>query len=157
VLALVAAAWLSAAADPRLVGVWRYVREVDTRPDGSPAPSVVLSDVEGLLVYTADGYVFVTLMPKGRTWTSGDATQSALRETVENGTAYAGRYEVDAAAGTVTHVPVVSMEPEYAGKRLVRKYALRGGTLELSGSFEYGGETIRFVIEWARADAAPAR
>ncbi len=72
-------------------GVWRLLREVDTKADGSPAPVAALSDCEGLLIYTADGFMSVNIMPKGRTWSTDTATIDELRETVGNGTAYAGR------------------------------------------------------------------
>lgn len=139
-----------------LVGVWKYVSEIDTRPDGSPAPVSALSDTEGLLIYTADGFMSVTLMPKGRKWSTDTATIDELRETVANGTAYAGRYEVDTAAHTVTHINSVNLEPAYNGKRLVRTYSLHGNSLQLSGTFPYQSETVRFVITWVREPAGSA-
>lgn len=143
---------LSATADDRkaLVGVWRYVAEVNTKVDGSPAPTSALSDAQGLLIYTADGFVSVVLMPTNRGWLSETATISELRETVANGTAYAGRYEMDPAAHTITHITSVSMEPAFQEKRLVRKYTMAGNTLKLSGTFPYEGEIIHFTITWAR-------
>jgi len=140
------------AADERsaFVGVWRYAGEVDTRADGSPGPAAALSDAEGLLLYTADGFMSVNIMPKGRAWSSETATIAELRETVGNGTAYAGRYEVDPVHHTVTHVTSVSLEPEFQGKRLVRTYSLKGDTLRLMGTFPYQGETIHFAITWIR-------
>jgi hypothetical protein len=38
-----------------------------------------------LLIYTADGYVAVNLMPKGRAWRVDSATLSELRLTVGEG------------------------------------------------------------------------
>jgi len=72
---------LSVMADDRqaLVGVWRYVSEVDTRVDGSPAPASA--------------------------WES--ASIAELRETVTNGNAYAGRYELDPSAHTITWARVL--------------------------------------------------
>ena len=133
-----------------VVGVWRYASEVDTRVDGSPAPASALSEAQGFLVYTADGFVSVVTMPRKRTWLSEAASAAELRETVTNGTAYAGRYELDPSAHTITHITSVSMEPAYEGKRLVRSYALDGNTLKLTGSFPYEGETIFFTITWIR-------
>ncbi len=141
---------IAASDQASLVGVWRYAGEVDTRADGSPAPASTLSDAEGLLIYTADGFMSVVIMPKGRKWSSDTATLPELKETVSNGTAYAGRYEVDAANHTVTHINSVNLEPDYQGQRLVRTYSLKGDTLQLSGTFPYEGETIRFVITWMR-------
>jgi hypothetical protein len=133
-----------------LVGTWRYAGEVDTKLDGSPAPAGVLSDVEGLLFYTPDGFVSVVLMPKGRSWSTGSATLEELRETVGNGTAYAGRYTVDPVAHTVTHVSSVNLEPAYDKRPLVRTYSIAGDTLKLTGTFGSGAETVRFVIAWER-------
>ncbi len=109
-----------------IVGTWRYVDEVDTRLDGTPAPSSVLSASEGLLIYTSEGTMSVVIMPKERAWSVENASLPQLRETVENGTAYAGRYELDPEAGTVTHAVAVSHEPRFVGQRLVRQYELDG-------------------------------
>jgi ketosteroid isomerase-like protein len=148
-----AAAPLAADGQHRLVGARRFLREVDTKADGSPAPVAALSDCDGLLIYTADGFVSVNIMPKGRTWSTDTATLDEFRETVGNGTAYAGRYEVDTSAHTVTHITAVSLEPDYQNKRLVRGYSFEGESLQLSGTFNYKGETIRFVLTWAPAAA----
>jgi hypothetical protein len=143
---------LSVMADDRraLVGVWRYVGEVDTRADGSPAPTSALSDAQGLLIYTPDGFVSVVLMPTKRSWLSETASLAELRETVSNGTAYAGRYEIDPSKRTIAHITTVSMEPAFQEKRLVRAYVLDGNTLRLSGTFPYEGEDVHFTITWAR-------
>ena len=145
---------LPVSADDRkaLVGTWRYAGEVDTRGDGSPAPTSALSDTQGLLIYTADGFVSVVLMPKARNWVSETATIGELRETVVNGTAYAGRYELDPKTHTITHITSVSMEPAFQEKRLARKYFLEGNTLKLKGTFPYEGETIHFTITWIRIE-----
>lgn len=137
-----------------LVGVWRYAGEVDTRADGSQAPSSALSDTEGLLIYTADGFMSVVHMPKNRTWLAETASIAELRETVTNGNAYAGRYEVDPTTHTITHITSVSMEPAFQAKRLSRTYVLRGSTLQLIGTFPYGGENIHFTITWTRIDGS---
>lgn len=136
----------------RLAGVWRFQAEVDTKADGSPAFGDSPADYDGLLIYTADCFMSVNIMPKGRKWSPGSATLAELRNTASDGTAYAGRYEVDPSAHTITHITSVSLDPEYQGKRLVRTYSLEGKTLKLSGSFPFEGETIHFVITWVRAE-----
>ena len=160
VVAALALATPSVAAEDdksRIVGVWRYSGEVDTRGDGSPAPTSALSHTEGLLIYTADGFMSVNIMPTGRHWSTDSATIHELRETVGNGTAYSGRYELDTSAHTVTHITAVSVEPDFANKRLVRSYAIEGDRLVLSGTFPYRGETIHFSITWIRdRDSAAA-
>lgn len=145
---------LPVSADDRkaLVGTWRYAGEVDTKRDGSPAPTSALGDTQGLLIYTADGFVSVVLMPKARNWDSETATIEELRDTVVNGTAYAGRYELDPDTHTITHITSVSMEPAFQEKRLARQYSLKGNTLKLKGTFPYKGETIEFTITWIRTE-----
>jgi len=146
------ASW--AAADDRkaLVGVWRYADEVDTKVDGSPAPTPAISDTQGLLIYTADGFMSIVHMPTNRTWLAETASIGELRETVANGNAYAGRYEVDPTTHTITHITSVSMEPAFQGKRLTRSYILQGNTLKLLGTFPYEGDTIHFTITWIRVE-----
>jgi hypothetical protein len=136
-----------------LVGVWRFVGETDTRANGSPAPLQTHSPSEGLLIYTADGFMSVTIMPRDRKWTSDTATIDELRETIANGTAYAGRYEVDPATHTVTHINSVNLEPGYNDAPLVRTYSLHGDTLELSGTFFFQGGKIKFVLTWQRVNS----
>ena len=153
-LLLISALPLQAAKDrARLVGTWVFQREVDRRADGSPAPADASApDSVGLLTYTEDGYVSVVIMPKGRHWETDTATIAELRDTLGNGTAYAGRYEVDEAQHTVTHIPAVTLEPAYEHKRLVRHYVLSGESLKLSGTFDYRGETLHFELTWVRPD-----
>ncbi len=147
---------LPAWADDReaLVGTWRYAGEVDTLGDGSPAPTSALSETQGLLIYTRDGFMSVVVMPKSRNWDAETATIGELRETVVNGNAYAGRYELDSHTHTITHVTSVSMEPAYQARRLDRNYSLDGNTLLLRGTFPYEGKTVHFTITWIRAEEA---
>ena len=136
-----------------LQGVWRFQNEVDTKSNGEivviPGPSY-----EGLLTYTADGFVLATVMPKGRTWDAVTATAEQLRESVLEGssTAYEGRYEVNPVAHTVTHAIVASVDPTDEGRRLIRNYAFDGYKLLLSGDWTYRGEALRFTVYWVRAN-----
>lgn len=135
-----------------LVGVWQFEKEINTTLTGEvvqlPGPKY-----HGLLIYTADGYVSVTLLPAGRTWTVIDAKLEELRQTVGLGssTGYAGRYEVDAKTTTVTHIPLVSLDPADEGRGLARNYRLEGDTLELSGTWAYEGRQLRFTVIWKRS------
>lgn len=137
----------------QLVGVWRFVSDISTNDDGTPAPpAAALGDSQGLLIYTADGFMAVNLMPKDRAWSVDSASIEELRSTVDNGVAYSGRYKVDSAAHTVTHLTQTSMDPAYQGKNLVRSYAFKHGDLELSGTFPWQGRTIHFAILWRKAE-----
>jgi len=146
-------AFAAAPATPSpLVGTWRFVKEVDTRPNGTVVHPGSGKGYQGLMVYTASGLVTVTVMPKGRMWRIDTAEPVDLRETVETGTAYYGRYEVDPGRGVVTHFVDGAMDPESQGRRLVRNYRFVGRDLVLSGTWFYGGHSLRFEITWERVE-----
>ena len=144
------------ALDPRaeLVGAWRIQEEIDTRADGSVI-SVIPQGYVGIVVYTSDGFVSGTLMPRARGWVVGSATADQMRETLETGTAYTGRYEVDPKSHTVTHVIVSSMDPSDEGQRLSRTYVLDGDALALSGKWSYRNESLGFTIKFTRVKPEP--
>jgi hypothetical protein len=133
-----------------IAGVWRFQNEVDTRPDGSVVQILPADGWDGYAVYTTDGFVSINIMPKGRKWKLKTATLKELRRTLEDGSAYFGRYKIDVAAGTVTHLVRTSVEPEDENKNLVRRYTISGDTLTLSGSTSSTGEAITFTIRWTR-------
>ncbi len=135
-----------------LEGVWRFVREVDAPTDpAGPAVDIGPKDgYEGLLIYTADGRMSATIMPRGRTWKVSAAGAGELRETIENGTAYAGTYEVRPDSHTVTHFPLAAMDPADAGVSLSRQYTIEGDRLTLTGPFRYDGKMMTFTITFER-------
>jgi hypothetical protein len=140
-----------AAAPPTgLVGVWRFQSEVDTRADGSAVRIGPADGWEGYIVYTSDGFVSVNIMPKGRKWKLKTATLAELRKTIKDGSAYAGRYEADAAGGTVTYLLRTSLDPHDEGRRLIRRFTIEGEVLALSGTSTSGDETVAFTIHWVR-------
>ena len=138
------------AAEPSVVGAWRFEKEVDTRADGTHVTVGPKDGYNGFLVYTSDGRVMVQIMPRGRTWRRSAATPEQLRETVEAGDAYFGRYTIDSSAGTVTHHVESSLDPSEEGTQLTRRFRLTGDTLSLAGSWEYRGQTLGFEITWSR-------
>jgi hypothetical protein len=139
-----------AQASSPIAGVWRFQNEVDTRPDGSVVLILPADGWDGYAVYTTDGFVSINIMPKGHKWKLKTATLKELRRTLEDGSAYFGRYKIDVAKGTVTHLVRTSVEPEDENKNLVRRYTISGDTLTLSGSTSSTGEAITFTIRWTR-------
>jgi Lipocalin-like domain len=137
-----------------LVGTWRFVSNSDIRGDGTPVKVLPEVAYEGLLIYTVDGHVSVTLMPKGRTWSNASVTDSQLRAAVlaPATTAYAGSYSVNREAGTVTHHIETSLDPSDEGRDLVRHYTLSGNTLQLSAEWQEHGETLRFRVTFKRIE-----
>ena len=80
-------------------GVWRLVEEIDRRPDGSLIKNGPAAGYNGLLIFTRSGYMSSTIMPMGRTWKRETVTPTELRNTFEEASAHAGRYQCD----TATH------------------------------------------------------
>jgi hypothetical protein len=149
----VATAGSAAAQTSDVAGAWTFISDVSTRNDGSVvAVDGPTEGYEGLLIYTPDGFVSANIMPKGRNWTSASATVTDLQETLfsASSSAYAGRYRIDTLARTITHTALVTMDPEFKGRELVRSYAIDGDILTLSGTWSYRGETLRFTVSWQR-------
>ena len=131
-------------------GVWRLVEEVDRRADGSLVKTGPAAGYNGLLIFTSSGYMSSTIMPKGRTWRRETVTAAELRDTFEEASAHAGRYECDTGKHTVRMETVMSLDPADEGKWDVVGYRVRRDTLELSGPWTYHGEKLTFTVRLAR-------
>jgi hypothetical protein len=158
-LALVASAVLAAGIpavlaaqqrDHALEGVWRFVEEVDRRPDGSLVKTGPAAGYDGLLIFTSSGYMSSTIMPKGRSWRRQTVTPAELRDTFEGASAHAGRYEPDRAKRVVRMESIISLDPADEGKWELVGYRVQRDTLELSGPWTYNGEKLTFTIRLAR-------
>ena len=136
--------------DTALEGVWRFVEEVDRRPDGSLIKTGPAAGYNGLLIFTSSGYMSSTIMPKGRTWRRETVTPAELRDTFEGASAHAGRYECDTAKHTVRMENILSLDPADEGKWDMVGYRVQRDTLELSGPWTYNGEKLTFTIRLAR-------
>jgi hypothetical protein len=131
-------------------GVWRFVEEVDRRPDGSLIKTGPAAGYNGLLIFTNSGYMSSTIMPKGRTWRRETVTPAELRDTFEGASAHAGRYECDAEKHTVRMENMMSLDPADEGNWDVIGYRVQRDTLYLSGPWTYNGEKLTFTIRLAR-------
>jgi hypothetical protein len=136
--------------DTGLEGVWRLVEEVDRRPDGSLVKTGPAAGFNGLLIFTGNGYMSSTIMPKGRTWRRDTVTPAELRDTFEGASAHAGRYACDTAKHTVRMENIMSLDPADEGKWDVAGYRVQRDTLELSGSWTYNSEKLTFTIRLLR-------
>ena len=135
---------------PAVEGVWRLVEEVDRRSDGSVIKTGPAAGYNGLLIFTASGYMSSTIMPKGRTWKRETVTAAQLRDTFEEASAHAGRYECDTVKHTVRMESIMSLDPAEEGRWDDVGYRVRGDTLELSGPWTYQGQELTFAIRLAR-------
>ena len=137
--------------DTTLEGVWRFVDEVDRRQDGSVLTTGPAAGYDGVLIFTPNGYMSATLMPKGRTWRRETVTPTELRDTFEAASAHAGRYEPDPGKHLVRMENLITIDPADQGKWDVIHYRVQHDTLELSGPWTYNGEKITFTLRMARA------
>jgi hypothetical protein len=131
-------------------GVWRFQQEVDRRADGSTVATGPAGGYDGLLIFTADGYMSSTLIPKGRTWRRDNVTSEQLRETFEGSSAHAGRYRVDTAKHVLNIESMVSLDPADEGQWGDVGYTVDQDTLTLSGPWTYKGEKLTFNVRLAR-------
>jgi hypothetical protein len=123
--------------DPRsLIGTWQWVSRVDRDSAGRESAEPTLGRAPlGYLIYDSAGHVAAQLMARDRRLdacserAAGDPTNSTY---ICRYDAYFGRYEVDAAKGTVTHVLEGALAPADVGKRLPRRYRVAGDTLVLA-------------------------
>lgn len=136
--------------DSAIEGVWRFVEEVDHRPDGSVITTGPAAGYNGLLIFTRSGYMSSTIMPKGRTWRRDTVTPAELRDTFEGASAHAGRYQCDPATHTVRMENIMALDPADEGNWDVVGYRVRRDTLELSGPWTYKGEKLTFTIRLVR-------
>lgn len=137
-------------AEQDVVGVWRFVKEIDYRADGSTVEFVPPDGYTGQLIYTEDGFMSAQIIPRGRTWKPSNATLKDLQSTFDLSTSYFGRYEIDWAKKQVTHKVAGNLDPSAETANYIREFKLTGDTLILTGPWEYNGEKLKFEITWQR-------
>jgi hypothetical protein len=150
--AIVFVAWCEACiAEENVVGVWRFVKEIDYRSDGSQVDYVPPDGYVGQIIYTADGFMSAQIFPRGRKWKPANATLKDLQSTMDLSTSYFGRYEIDPVKKQVTHkVSGGNLDPSAEITNYVRDFKLTGDTLILTGPWELNGEKLKFEITWQR-------
>jgi hypothetical protein len=136
------------------VGVWSLEAIRDHVPDGRAEDHPDFGpDPSGLIVYTESGHVSVQFMRRGRSaWKSEDApTDTERAEAARGYGAYAGRYEVDEAAGVVRHHVETALIPNRVGVTLTRSFSFEGDRLTLSPpSLVRHGVEIERTLVWKR-------
>ncbi|MCL6442771.1 MAG: lipocalin-like domain-containing protein [Alicyclobacillus sp.] len=133
-----------------LVGAWRLVRLEGRTRDGETRYPLG-QDPQGLLIYTADGYVSVSMMASHRPALSGDLGTSSIAELrgLARYVSYAGRYHVE--GNSVVHQVEITFIPNHLGRSHVRTFRLEDDTLALSSSpMLYQGEYLAMFQWWVR-------
>jgi hypothetical protein len=138
-----------------LTGAWHLVRWTIEYPSSGRLTQPFGADPEGLLVYTADGYMSAVMQRRNRPPLSradphavSDAEKAAAFATYLH---YSGLWSV--ADGNVTHDVRHAMNPNLIGTRQVRSISLTGDHLELGAEepLETRGTMRRHRILWRRA------
>jgi Lipocalin-like domain len=121
--------------DNRLIGSWRLESRIDRARDGRELVEPTLGrDPISLLIYDSAGNVSVQLMSRNRSAPLGqpsstiDPNNSAA---VGGYDAYFGKYVVDWANGTVTHILQAALNPQDVGRTYTRHFRVDGDTLTL--------------------------
>ena len=115
-------------------------------------------DADGLLVYTADGFVTGHLVqrnvPKFQTGARHAPAEQA-RKAFLGYLGYYGTYQVDADAGTVTHHVLGGWHPNWTGTDQVRHFRLAGEQLVIeTPAVRSGGRSRQTRLVWRRAATA---
>lgn len=141
-----------------LIGVWKLRQYTDIM-EGLPAQHPFGLNPEGLLIYTADGFVSALLMAPGRPNLTGDGLRDGTPEQYAASgrgfIGYSGIYEVDEILAVVTHRPHVAFAPNMLGSRQKRLVELNEDVLILTTDHAQPAATagIKSRLEWARVKA----
>lgn len=130
----------------RLAGVWHLVSYFDLDDEGRRSPGPLGAAPAGVLVYTADGHMSVSMMRTDRR-PAGPPSGVAGRDETFMG--YAGSWRL--VGDEIRHTVLVSAHPHLVGTELVREAALEGDLLVLHGTSLISGRAQRRVLTWRRA------
>ena len=121
-----------------LTGTWKLVSYVSKPSDCSgPNGYPMGKDVQGYIMYTADGFMSAQLMAPGSLkYTNNDVFDVAEKEAADASRhylAYSGPYEIEILEGKpiLKHRMDVSLVPNWAGTHQLRRCELKGDELVL--------------------------
>jgi hypothetical protein len=145
-----------------LVGAWRLQRwEIvhEAVGRGRAVSQPFGTGAEGLLLYTADGWMSAAIMAGGRRPLSRASPRSAPaaeRAAAFDGYfSYAGRWSVE--GSQVRHEVTVALNPAMVGTLQLREARLDGGTLTLSAEEILADGVRRHRLVWRRPLRRAAR
>jgi hypothetical protein len=126
---------LAAVNPERFVGTWKLI-SFETRVENGEVSYPFGNDALGYIMYSADGYMSVTVLPRNRRrFNTQDILGGTTEEKVaaaESYISYCGRYEV--VQDRVIHHVEVSFFPNWAGVDQERFYGFDGNRLTLSAA-----------------------
>jgi hypothetical protein len=134
-----------------LTGAWTLIECAEILQDGSKRFPLGV-DAVGQVVYTAEGRMSAQLVRAARARFPWDDYRTApaevAAEAFQQYFGYFGRYELDAATGTVTHFIEGAWLPNLEQTSQVRSFRLEGSRLVLEAKTPWG--VIRNTWERAR-------
>jgi len=140
----------------QLMGAWELVSYFEKPLNGSPLNHPMGKKPMGLIMYTPDGYMSAQLMrPNPGHFASDDwfkATPEEYGTAASTYFAYTGPFEVDEEKKIVTHFVLVSLFPNWIGKKQQRVARIEGNILHLSTAspIQSGGQIVNAYLQWRR-------
>jgi hypothetical protein len=139
----------------QIVGAWSLV-SYEVRAADEIVQHHLGADAVGLLIYGPHRHMTVQIMASDRQrWraqSEGSQRLSELAAAAEGYLAYAGTYEVDEAARTVTHHVELGLIPNWVGRPQRRAVDLRADHLILTAEPpQFEGEMATPRLTWRRS------
>tara|TARA_R110000823_G_scaffold198080_3_gene329120 strand:+ start:3648 stop:4112 length:465 start_codon:yes stop_codon:yes gene_type:complete len=142
--------------EKQLCGTWKLESWTIGYSDRDEISSPFGDDPEGILIYTPESWMSVSINRRGRARLPEDVSFARIPEGLKAAAYsasfhYAGRYEVR--EGCVIHTVTHSLNPNFPGTEQVRHAELDGQTLVLSGKDEVGDITRFHALVWHKLPA----
>ena len=134
--------------DPRFVGNWRLVTIENYDDTGVARPGAYTG---GRIMYDAAGQMSAQLTRPDRPPLPSDAGEAPRAAAYTSYVAYYGAYEIDAAAGKVTHKVEGSLNPNWPKTDLPRYFAFSDGNNTLKLSIRNAAGRVTGTLTWARS------
>ncbi len=135
------------AGDPRLVGNWRLLSFVNTDAQGAATASRYTG---GRIMYDNAGQMAAQLTFANRAGLSSPSTEAERAAAYQGFLAYYGAYEIDKAAGKVTHHMEAATNPNWPATDLVRYFEFADGSDTLKLSIRDAAGRTTGTLTWAR-------
>lgn len=144
----------------RIVGAWELIEYSMTSTEGDIHYSLG-PDAQGLILYTADGFMSAQLMtpnrPRFRSSSLHGGDPDELSAAAAGYVAYSGPYRIDESERVVYHGMSVSLFPNWVGEEGPRRVEFEDDRMTLKGRQQFfDNRTWNPVVRWRRAQAPGA-
>ena len=138
----------------KFIGTWKLISG-EFRSSNGKISYPWGEELEGQLIYTADGNMAAQIMDPDRPDFAAkdhmNGTDEEIRTAFEGYQAYYGTYTLNEKERTITHYVKGSIFPNLIGHKLKRFYKFSDNRLTLSTpSMRMGGETVTGILIWKR-------